>query len=87
MEQQLGLTLEPDGGDDDAAGVSGSGGGSSGGVQQPQQQYRLEPSASCLFEDQMELVGALTNYIKTAVLRHVADCFRLAKVSPTVRAL
>lgn len=67
MEAQLGVTLT-------TPSPSSSGNG------QQQQRFVLERRTSCLDEDQMELVGALTNYIRTAALRHVADCFRLAKV-------
>lgn len=71
MEAQLGLTLK-------APSPSSSANG--GDHQQQQQRFVLERRTSCLYEDQMELVGALTNYIRMAALRHVADCFRLAKV-------
>lgn len=88
MEVQLGLTLDPTdaaapAADADAADETtntSTSGGSGGSCSGPLHPYRLEPSASCLFEDQMELVGALTGCVRTAVLRHVGDCFRLAKV-------
>lgn len=77
MEVQLGLTL-----DDSASSTTTDAADSesySGGPAHPYM-LKLEPSASCLLEDQMELVGALTHCVKTAALRHVGDCFRLAKV-------
>lgn len=46
--------------------------------------FRMEHSPSTIFEDQMELVGALTNYLKITVMKNVADCFHLAKANPDI---
>jgi len=57
-------------------------GGREGGRVVGPTSYHLEHSASTIFADQMELVGALTDRFKQTVMRYVADSFHLSLAFP-----